>query len=319
MKLKKYIMTLMCALSVLLSSFAFGFESEASTLLERRNVQFSTVTPLYHSDFTIEDSTYRFDFDHTEYFQTGKFSADKYYRIAAYIPLRVQFSNEYIRQTYNSQYLNYGGERYYFDSPYVSFVVRGIEDAIVSFGFESDLIINGAYAENGTFIAQSGYANYFCNDSSSYISVYELTSEEAIPYNGLNVVLESMEDIKGVLDVLHYDNNEINYQLSVMRDDLQQIYDYMAQSKNEDKQNTDSLKENSDSQSDKLNDLNEQNKMDKIDVDSASSSVDANIDGNAISNYGVVLSSITGQGKVVQLMLIVLSVGLVSYVLFGKR
>lgn len=86
-----------------------------------------------------------------------------------------------------------------------------------------------------------------------------------------------------------------------------------------DKNTTNDFKQDSDSQSSQLNNLNQQTQMDRIDVDNVSSSVDANIDDNAVANYGVVLSSITGNGKVVQLMLIVLSVGLVSYVLYGKR
>ena len=79
------------------------------------------------------------------------------------------------------------------------------------------------------------------------------------------------------------------------------------------------FKQNSSSQSSKLDSLNQQNKVDKVNIDTASGTVDDYIDDNAISNYGVVLSTFTGNAKVLQMLLIVLAVGLVSYVLFGKR
>ena len=68
-----------------------------------------------------------------------------------------------------------------------------------------------------------------------------------------------------------------------------------------------------------LGSLNSQNKLDKIDIGSSSSSVDSFIDGNAIYNYGVVLSVFTNYDRILQMILIVLSIGFVSYVLFGKK
>lgn len=72
-------------------------------------------------------------------------------------------------------------------------------------------------------------------------------------------------------------------------------------------------------QSETLNDLNEQNKTDKIDVDSTSSEVESNIDTDAIGNYGTVLSVFTSNAHILQYILIVLAVALIAYVLFGKR
>lgn len=73
------------------------------------------------------------------------------------------------------------------------------------------------------------------------------------------------------------------------------------------------------SQKSEIDSLNEQNKMDKVDVNSASGSVDTYIDGNAISNYGALLSVFTNHEYIVKCILVVLAVGLVAYVLFGKR
>lgn len=82
---------------------------------------------------------------------------------------------------------------------------------------------------------------------------------------------------------------------------------------------TDKFEEDNKAQSDKLNDLNEQNKTDKVDVDNASGSVDGYIDGNAISNYGELLKIFTNHEYILRCILVVLAVGLVSYVLFGKK
>lgn len=87
----------------------------------------------------------------------------------------------------------------------------------------------------------------------------------------------------------------------------------------DDEEKMDSFDETSKEQASNLGSLNSQNKVDKIDIGSSSSSIDGVIDGNAIYNYGVVLSVFTNHEKILQLILIVLSVGFVSYVLFGKK
>ena len=76
---------------------------------------------------------------------------------------------------------------------------------------------------------------------------------------------------------------------------------------------------NSDNQSSTLDELNEQNKVDKIDVDGASSSVDSHIDMESVGQYGTLLTSITSHEKVLALLLGSLSISLIAYVLFGKR
>lgn len=86
-----------------------------------------------------------------------------------------------------------------------------------------------------------------------------------------------------------------------------------------DKNATDKFEEDSSAQSDKINDLNSENKVDKTDVDSASGSVDEYIDGESISSYGTLLSVFTNNEYILRMILIVLAIGLISYVLFGKR
>lgn len=81
----------------------------------------------------------------------------------------------------------------------------------------------------------------------------------------------------------------------------------------------DVFKGNSNTQSDSIDNLNQQNNVEKIDVDSASTIVDGYIDSDAIGNYGLVLASFTSNEYVLQMILVVFAIGLVSYVLFGKR
>lgn len=86
-----------------------------------------------------------------------------------------------------------------------------------------------------------------------------------------------------------------------------------------DKETTDKLEEQSKEQSSQLDELNKQNQTEKLDPSTSSGSVDANVDTNAITNYGTVLQVVTNHDYVLRSMLLVVSVGLVAYVLFGKK
>lgn len=87
----------------------------------------------------------------------------------------------------------------------------------------------------------------------------------------------------------------------------------------EDKAETDEFSSDSSEQSDKINDLNEQNETEKPDVDSTSSAVDENIDYDAMTEFGGVLGVITNNEYILQMILVAVSVLIISYILFGKR
>lgn len=72
-------------------------------------------------------------------------------------------------------------------------------------------------------------------------------------------------------------------------------------------------------QSDELSSLNQQTQVNKIDVDSASQTVDANLNIQTDANYGVLLSTFTSNDRILTMLLLVASVSLISFVLFGKR
>ena len=332
-------MTLMCALSVLLSSFAFGFESNAAQ-------QYVTHNSGYHETGWKRlppvkvwlDGDYEIGTDNISYSHSVK---DQYvFDVVVDIPMDSNlFGAQYnFPKGVKSILLNVdGGIKYTVDENKVNdedglntSMINLISASAFIYGKEYKLSIPSTssnyysnidvpidywvYVENvpssgflnaGTFALHLEFQLYVDMSVTGYESIVVTPMYNLYLDNGVTFVLfdddVTMQDIENSL----IQNGE---KVDDLKDSLVVGDDSMN-----------SFQDSSDGQSDKLNDLNEQNKMDKIDVDSASSSVDANIDGNAISNYGVVLSSITGSSKVVQMLLITLSVGLVSYVLFGKR
>lgn len=87
----------------------------------------------------------------------------------------------------------------------------------------------------------------------------------------------------------------------------------------EEQQKINQFENDSGAQSDELSSLNQQTQVDKIDVDSASQTVDANLNIQTDANYGVLLSTFTSNDRILTMLLLVASVSLISFVLFGKR
>lgn len=81
----------------------------------------------------------------------------------------------------------------------------------------------------------------------------------------------------------------------------------------------DDFKNNSGVQSDELTSLNQQNQLEKPDVDSVSQQVDSVLDVEMDANYGMLLSSLTNNNRILTMMLVCSAVALISFVLFGKR
>ena len=145
----------------------------------------------------------------------------------------------------------------------------------------------------------------------------------------LSEVCDLLEDNTESLDALGFRMEQIISQMKEVQNKqieqigwLKKIWESIQEffePKEEEKDTTDKFEEENKEQSDKLNNLNEQNKTDKVEVDNASGSVDGYIDGNAISNYGELLKIFTNNEYILRCILVVLAIGLVSYVLFGKK
>lgn len=144
----------------------------------------------------------------------------------------------------------------------------------------------------------------------NYLEVYL----PAIDYE-LDCIDEELDRIYAKIDALLEEQKKSNTWLGKIWDSIQEFIN----PKSSDKSSTDGFKSDSDGQSGEINDLNEQGKTEKVDIDSASGNVDAYIDGNAIRNYGTLLSVFTNHEYILQCILVVLAIGLVAYVLFGKK
>lgn len=86
----------------------------------------------------------------------------------------------------------------------------------------------------------------------------------------------------------------------------------------EEQQKINKFEDDSGSQSNELDSLNQQTQVDKVDVDSASQTVDANLNIQTDANYGLLLSAFTSNQRILTMLILVASVSLISYVLFGR-
>lgn len=167
-------------------------------------------------------------------------------------------------------------------------------------------------------------------------SVDGLENQLSSVINYLNSIKTELEDIGITLDeinskydqLLQYEKNKYTL-LTNMKNKVDSIAAAISAIKTSiDKffksQNSTDLKEqefnnNINNSSSQLSNLNSQNQVTKVDASSATGNVDSNIDFNAMSSYGVVLSSITNHQSIVPYLLVIFAVALVAYVLFGKK
>lgn len=199
------------------------------------------------------------------------------------------------------------------------------------------------------FTSTDNFTVYYSDDGSTALLMEVIgllnNAEIADDYimETLHGILNSVDGVENQLSSVCSYLKSINNKLTTIEDDLEAIYDKLDEileeekkqtswlekiwnsiqeffnPDTEDKETTEQFQENSSAQSDKMNELNQQNKTEKEDIGSASSSVDSNVDLDSIENYGGVLAVITEKDYILQILLLVFSVALVGYVLFGKR
>ena len=199
---------------------------------------------------------------------------------------------------------------------------------------------------SGNTMSTNPFTVYFCSDSSAiylrdvwdlihatYYQNEEMISDLEALYslqsNRLSQVVSWLESINGnstLIDSKLYQliqkGNEILDEQKKTNTWLGKIWDSIQEfvnPSNNDSQKTDDFNNESNAQKSEIDDLNEQNQVDKVDVDSATAQVDANIDYDNMAQYGGVLATITNNSYVLQMILIVVSIGIIAYVLFGKR
>lgn len=214
-------------------------------------------------------------------------------------------------------------------------------------------IVGVQYAGNVGYINKSNYpVSFICYFDENGASVllndilYTLAHTHNVDVdilNKINSIFSSVDGLENQLSSIINYLKSIDSELDSIKSELQEIYDKADEilneekeqttwlgkiwqsiqefitPKNDDKQKTDDFNSESESQKNEIDDLNAQNRTNQIDVDSASSQVDANINYDNMAQYGGVLATITNNNYVLQMILIVVSVAIIAYVLFGKR
>lgn len=131
----------------------------------------------------------------------------------------------------------------------------------------------------------------------------------------LTDIIEELQDIYDKADEILNEQKETNNWLQKIWNSIQEFFNPDSK----DKETTDKFKDDSEEQSNTIDDLNEQNKVERPDADSLSDTVDSNLDMSNTADYSGVLATITNNEYVLQMILISLSLVVVAYILFGKR
>lgn len=221
--------------------------------------------------------------------------------------------------------------------------------------YETDnIILLGWQAKGNIGVVNSSFTNqgfvcYYNNDSSAYylkdiIDTLLLSHNVNVNiYNAVCSILNSVDGVENQLSSVVSYLKSVDSNLTDIKTELQDIYDKVddlleEQKKSntwlekiwisiqefftpdeKDKEESDKLESETNDKTDKLDDLNEQNKTDKVDVDNSSDLVDENVDLESIGTVNNIFVYITENEYILQMLLMVFSVALVAYVLFGKK
>lgn len=136
---------------------------------------------------------------------------------------------------------------------------------------------------------------------------------------GFEVYMEIMQYLARIsvetdhLNHIALSNSATRWAVEEIRDMLKAQVDSIEQEKME------QFESSSSTQTNELNSLNQQNQLDKPSVEDVSTQVDSALDFEIDSNYGLLLSSVTGSSRIVTMMLVCAAIGLIAFVFFGKR
>lgn len=131
----------------------------------------------------------------------------------------------------------------------------------------------------------------------------------------LNSIMNSNSSIDSKLSQLIELQNTTNTWLEKIWNSIQEFFN----PSNEEKADSEQFDSETTEKSDEIGGLVEESKTDKPDVDEMSNSIDSNLDMTSANEYGAVLLNITENEYILQMLLIVVTVAIIAYVLFGKR
>ncbi|MBQ4560184.1 MAG: hypothetical protein IJA54_07695 [Tyzzerella sp.] len=193
------------------------------------------------------------------------------------------------------------------------------------------------------------FSLFFSSDASSVLlgQVIDVltrngTTEQSI-LTAVGSILNSVDGVENQLSSVISYLRSVDSELDSIKSELEKIYDKADEILNEQKKQTswleriwDSIQEffnpseeekteseqfesETTDKSDEIGGLVEDSKTEKPDVDDMSDSIDSNLDMTSANEYGAVLLNITENEYILQMLLIVVTVAIIAYVLFGKR
>lgn len=240
---------------------------------------------------------------------------------------------KYVQQEDTKQFVDieyvftYGGLNYEGSGVYnTSFLIEGMNTSSMSLEIYCTTLLSPYWASDGYVYANESQT-YFSWNPTVYLHRYEpeelpLAKQLVQIVNYLNNISSSNTNISNntayITEKLHAimgDVDSLENKVSLLYDLLVEVFGQ----DNADKIVMDKFEQNSSSQSSQLGQLNQENKVDKIDINNASSTVDSNINLDAVGSSGVVLSVLTGHQKILTMLLGVTAISLIAYVFFGKR
>ena len=131
-----------------------------------------------------------------------------------------------------------------------------------------------------------------------------------------------LDSIKSELEKIYDKADEILNEQKKQTSWLERIWDSIQEFFNpseEEKTESEQFESETTDKSDEIGGLVEDSKTEKPDVDDMSDSIDSNLDMTSANEYGAVLLNITENEYILQMLLIVVTVAIIAYVLFGKR
>ena len=182
-----------------------------------------------------------------------------------------------------------------------------------------DLDYETLYHRTGYYVNLGAQTSTY---NGSYDSIITGSGDNTLTFKIINNAYAS-----NAISICYYTTSLTNFSLNIKRIYFTTDEDVINQSLNEintpsdsDKEKTDSFKNKSDSQSQSLNDsIASAGDYEKPVGDSIAPSADDYIDTQSVSSYNNVLGVITNNNIVITMLLIVCSIALIGYVLFGKR
>lgn len=124
-----------------------------------------------------------------------------------------------------------------------------------------------------------------------------------------------LDELKALHEQLIEEQQESNTWLEKIWNSIQEFFNPSEEEKTDSEQFDSETSE----KSDEIGGLIEESTTNKPDVDEMSNSIDSNLDMTSANEYGAVLLNITENEYILQMLLIVVTVAIIAYVLFGKR